>query len=198
MPAAKIPEDITCETPSSKKYRDGINNILKRVLADLQKLTKADEIFVNCRLNRSDQKTVCSVCVGWVESEALQKKRKSLGMADPAVMRLGDDHLSPVYAECICNRELEVNTRDYSKPEATVKEKVVGSRGYDVALRQVYRRYVCIKAGGRRAGTLTIGSNRGPANSRDLENALKNWAQDPQKELVKYVEKNFELGGPVI
>jgi hypothetical protein len=197
MPAAKspakIPEDITCD----RKYRDGINNILKHILADLQKLTRAEEMFVNCRLNRSDQKiSPAPVCVGWAESKALEKKRKNLGLADPAIMRFGDDHLSPVYAECLCDANMDVKARDYSKSETAVKEKVVGSRGYDVALRQVYRRYVCIRAGGCRVGTLTVGSRSRPSNYRELEDALRDWAQNPQKELVKYLEKNVELGGP--
>ena len=197
MAAAKIPEDVTCNTPFSRKYRDGINNLLKRILADLRRLTKADEVFVNCRLNRSDQKAgPAPICVGWAESAALEKKRKTLGLADPAMMRLGDDHLSPIYAECICDPEMEVKSRDYSQSGTLAREKVVGARGYDVALGQVYRRYACIKAGGRRTGTLTFGARRRPSNSRDLEKALRNWAQDPKKDLVKYLEKNFELGGP--
>ena len=199
MPPAIIPQDITCDSPVSKKYRDGINNALKHILADLKKLTKAEEMFVNCRLNRSDQKTgPAPICVGWVESDALKKKRKSLGLADPAIMRLGDDHLSPVYAECICDPRMAVNARDYSKRETAVAEKVVGSRGYDVALGQVYRRYACIKAGGRRAGTLTVGSRSRPANNRQLEDALKEWAQNPKMEFVRCLERNFELGGPAV
>jgi hypothetical protein len=197
MPPAKIPGDITCHTSSSRKYRHGIDNILKRILADLHRFAKSKEMFVNCRLNRSDQKTgPAPVCVGWAESNELKKKRKSLGLADPAIMRFGDDHLSPVYAECICNQAIDVNMRDYSKPETTVKEKVVGSRGYDVALGQVYRRYACIKAGGRRTGTLTVGLPNPPSNEDALKRALQDWAQNSKKALVRYLEENFELGGP--
>jgi hypothetical protein len=197
MPAAKIPGDITCHTSSSRKYRHEIDNILKRILADLHRLAKSKEMFVNCRLNRSDQKTgPAPVCVGWAESSELKKKRKSLGLADPAIMRFGDDHLSPVYAECICNPAIDVNMRDYSKPESTAQEKVVGSRGYDVALGQVYRRYACIKAGGRRTGTLTLGLPNPPSNEEALKRALQDWAQNSKKALVRYLEENFELGGP--
>ena len=193
MPAAKIPEDITCD------IRDTINGILGQFLAEVQKMTGAPEIFVNCRLNRSDQKTGPSpCCVGWVESYELKKKREAIGLDDPAITRFLDNHLSPIYSECICNRTVAVNARDYGKLKTIAAEKVVGSRAYDVILGQFYRRYACIIADGRRTGTVTIGSNKPPSDSATIEKELGDWAQgfNSKTRLIEYLKNNFDLGGP--
>jgi len=194
MPAAKIPEGVTCD------IRDKINEILKVILDELQDLTKADELFVNCRLNRSDQKTGPTPwCVGWVESDGLKKKREAVGLDDPAVTRFLDNHLSPVFAECISDRTKAVITRDYRILKTIAAEKVVGSQGYDVLLRMVYRRYACIIADGRRTGTLTWGTNTDPSDSARIEKELVNWAQglNSKTRLIEYLKNSFDLGGPL-
>ena len=193
MPGAKIPADLTCT------IRDEINKILEVILDELQKLIGADELFVNCRLNRSDQKTGPSpFCVGWVESGGLKKKREAVGLDDPAITRFLDNHLSPVYAECISDRTKSVNSRDYGISKTIAAEKVVGSQGYDVALGQFYRRYACIITDGRRTGTITIGSNKAPSGSAKIEKELADWAQglSSKTRLVEYLKNTFDLGGP--
>ncbi len=197
---ARIPEDITAPTPASRDLRDGIRDILITVLNNMLGFTSnRHEIFVNCRLNRSDQLTGPSpVCVGWVESPALAASRSGMGLADPGASRFGDDHLSPVYAECLNDRNMNVVVRDFSQPGVVVREKIGGARSYDVNLGLVHRRYVCIRASGRRAGTLTVGFSALPANDTQVQNALRYWAQDSSSPLVQYLENHFHLGGPTV
>jgi len=153
------------------------------------------EVLVNCRLNITGRKDAAPVWYGWVESDRLQKESGRGGR--PPARLIGSDRLSRVYEESYQNPKT-VRGRNY--PADAAKEKVPDQRGkpafsIDVRLGLNWRRYICVKAGGLKAGTLTVGFAGAPAKAKGVEDRLKFWAQDPKSALVKLLEGTFNLGG---
>jgi hypothetical protein len=198
-----IPNDI--RNPDTQPAR-GLMEELTHILSDLQTRTHQQEILVTCRLNVSRTTGLSPFSVGWVESDALETRRVDSGFGvakEPPPNFFGSTHLSPIYIQCL-NNQGTVWARDYSDQRVIAIEKFVYPKAlqYDVRLGLIYRRHVCIKAGKRRAGTLNVGFSVNffldPAMDTEIQNTLKEWAQQPSKTLVPYLEKYFDLGGPPV
>ena len=171
----------------------GLENVLKdSVLPDLKgKAGQLVPILVNCRLNQTGHKAAPIWC-GWVEDPS--------STFDP----IGGDHLSPVYQRGYHNPN-RVQRVDYSVPEHIEDEKLPdprpSQRNLD-PLKQdsnggfIWRRYICIKAGGKKAGTLTVGFKSAPPNTAAVETALTDWAKGiSNNALVNFLTQKFILGG---
>ncbi len=76
--------------------------------------------------------------------------------------------------------------------------KARDAKSTDEKLGLKFRIYTCIKAGGRRAGTLTVGMADNPRNDNKVKKKLIAWAQRPNSKLVQYIQRNFDLGGPSV
>ncbi len=186
---AKIPEGIT------DAHRERIKEILGKLLKEIWQITRQQEILVNCRLNFSGTTTPSPIFVGWMESQGLETNRKKKRLGTP----IGSTHPSPIYSECLDNPGA-VRERDFSIPGVIGLEKSPGALGYDVLLGLNFRRYICIKAGGRCTGTLTVGLCNKLGDNTDIRvrEKLKECAQDEKSELVKYLQETFQLGGPLL
>lgn len=198
---ARIPGDLhSADAPAAQQLKGELENLL----GALQRITGQKEILVTLRLNRSDAQHPSPVSVGWVDSEALAKRRRALRLGNagqPPPGFFGCEHLSPIYLQCLNNPDV-VWGRDYSDQRIVAIEKGVypGALQYDIRLGIVYRRHICIKAGGGRAGTLNVGFTVNyfldPVTDTEIQNALRDWAHDANGPLVRLLERSFVLGGP--
>ena len=189
-----MPVNVNDRLSKTTREIQGLEDVLRNsVLPDLKgKAGNLVPILVNCRLNETNQRKAAPIWCGWVEDPP--------STFDP----IPGDHLSPVYQRAYHNSD-RVQRVDYSVPDHIQDEKLPDPRPnphYDAPLKQdsstgfTWRRYICIKADGKRAGTLTVGFQQTPADEAAVETALRNWAKGyGNDELVKFLENNFRLGG---
>lgn len=187
--SVNVNEQLSRNTPEIQ----GLENLLRdSVLPDLRgKAGNLTPILVNCRLNETNKKKAAPIWCGWVEDPS--------STFDP----IAGDHLSPVYQRAYHNFR-RVQKIDYSVPGRIEDEKMEdprpGSRRDDPLMRDsstgfIWRRFICIKANDKKAGTLTVGFKRTPADEAAVETALYNWAKGIGNDaLVKYLKDNFNLG----
>lgn len=190
MAKARIPGGITAETFLE------IRNLLNRVLQDIDTTTRAEPKWVSTRLNETGRDDLSPYFVGWVEHKDLIDKRVRVNDPDPGLYRFGDDRYSQIYEDCLKNPGV-VQKRDWTKD---VDKWIQGAKTLSVKAGVMYRRSIGIKVDGRCVGTLNVGIGKVlDANTdREVEQALKKWAEDSTSGLVRYLRDNFELGGPTV
>jgi hypothetical protein len=175
----------------------GLQSLLQSLLTEIISASGNGDsgVLLNCRLNVTSESKAAPVWYGWVESKGLQKLSKRGGNLPANV--IGGDRISNVYKECYDNPG-DVRRRKY--PDDAKKEKVPDEKGkpafsIDARYRLNWRRYVLIKAGSIKMGTVTVGFRSEPKKPDDVEARLKYLATDANSPLVKYLENTFTLKG---
>lgn len=193
-----MPVNVVPGVLESSQEVQGLQGVLRNnVLPDIVQvsgITGREEVLVNSRLNETGQTNPAPVWYGWVT--------RSTGSSPPSL--IGSTHLSPVYGDCL-NLPNQIQGRNYpsdqgreKRPDPRPNPRDPNPQSHDVNLALNWRRYICVKAGGKKAGTLTVGFPSAPRNAAQVERALREWAKgsDPaHSALVQYLETTFNLGG---
>lgn len=189
----------------SAKEVEALEKVLggKDILQDIQKVAGQEEVLITCRLNEPDKKYPAPTSYAWVESKKLSDRRKSEKKiaGDPHDRFIGSTNNSPIYTRCLTHNtnRAYVHEIDYSKPGRQAAEKTQGSLKLDTTLGLNHRRFVAIIAKNQRAGTLTVGFPKPPANNDELKKRLVYLAQNDQSPLVQHLlTSGIKLGGPEI
>ena len=185
---AKIPGEITLD--HSKRISEFLMEVLKATNA----------MQVVARLNETGKEYPAPVFVGWVEDSSRARTRLRMNEPAPSLLRAGDTEPSTTYDLCFCNdsdRPIErnwlipdhVHQRKANELCLSQKSGVNYLRVIPIVVREADRR--------RRVGVLGAGFSKKPDDLDYVDEALRRWAQSEDRELVPYLQKNFELGGRV-
>ena len=174
MAKVKIPAGITPEIFLE------VRNILLKVLKDLD---GAKGMWVTTRLNETGRKDPSPLFVGWVQHRDLIAKRVQNNEPDPGLFRFGDDHYSQLYEDCLQNPG-SVRKRDWN-----VDEREHSGKTLDIKAGLMHRRSIAVKLNGGYVGTLNAGFFADPGDK--VNAVMTQWAQNPNSELVKYLQDNF-------
>ena len=190
----KIPGGITPEDFLA------IKNCLLQILNDAD-LQQAGVKQVIMRLNKTDEDTPWPVFVGWVQDDQLAQTRVQNNEPDPGLFRFADDNRSKVYNETLAmTSQPAFNERVWGSPYGTPyveKTQIAKALGPEAGAK--YQRYMTIVAGGRRAGTLSVGlltdTKPSTATINSIDQALIRLASGSQSPVVTLLQ-DFALGGP--
>jgi hypothetical protein len=178
---------------------------------------------LHMRLNESEKTFPLPIFVGWYEAAGVAEKRMQFNHPHPALWRFGDDILSEVYAEAINFADEEGDKafqyRDWS---IEMGEKRAGERATDPKAGNLYQTCLAIVidnekprvvgkgelATFRRAvGTLVLGFRERPDDDvlDKAHQIMREWAIErvhktdaKRGELIAWLTKEFDLGGPLL
>lgn len=186
MVKAKIPQGITQEDFME------IGRCLRNILG------QTHAMLVNMRLNKTGIKDPAPVFVGWVEHDELKKIRLDKNESDPGLYRFGDTVGSKTYTETLLAKGA-IKERDWS---VSLTEKHAEQKALAPKAGVMYQKLIgiIVEEGSVRrcVGTLNLGFYRKPDAQvvHNAERIMKDWAQNPGSQLVKFLKANFEFGGP--
>jgi hypothetical protein len=198
MGRIRVPENVTFG-----HYND-MRRILEGVLKDIEGVVGDDPKWVSCRLNQTDVDTPKPFFLAWVGNYRLQRTRIGAKRQDPGLFRFLDDVKADTYTNTLTN-PTRTNKQDWSKvswkktsqrqAQTPILEELhlFKDGGYFQLSIENFRLSVAIKAANRFVGALNTGLTNDPSDK--LDKKLMYWAQDPQSELVQYVENTFDLTG---
>lgn len=192
--AQNVDANLTRATPEIQDLEKLLKNSVLPDLIGQSGFPAGTKILVNCRLNETNQSTAAPIWCAWVEQPP------------SAFNPIGGNHGSPVYSEAYgdpanhAKRKYPNDHDQEKKPDPTSGHQRDPFDQDARVLHFNWRRYVCIKAKNRKAGTLTVGFQnppQTPQNEAKVETALKHWAKGTggNNALVAFLEANFNLGG---
>lgn len=183
------------------RWKD-IREITQTILKEFEGLGAKQ---VNWRLNESGIGNKSPVFIDWLAvKDITDRLAKKSGVKDYGVYRLGDPLPSNVYNEALDRAGKDIVERDWGCDQL-LEEKRVESRLLVQKAGLMYQRFIGIIAeqeGSRRgAGLLTVSFEKKPSILEAVNAKMKQWASWPgnsKSGLVKYIEQNIVLGGPVV
>jgi hypothetical protein len=193
--SVKIPSGI------EPKHLAQIREIMEERLRHLNEKFKAMQI--NLRLNKSGTDDKLPYFIDWVGVEdVLDILKRDERELDPGLLRFGDDTPSQVNQEALDGAPNTVINRDWTKgmsekrPESKVLapkagvtyQKIIGIIADDKSINKK-----------RCVGTFTAGFLKKPDDAREkqIDEELKDIATSPASPLVKWIEDNLVVGGPL-
>jgi hypothetical protein len=204
-----------------------IQKYLAEMFQDIEKETGRTGLpqELHLRLNESEKPWPLPIFVGWHEAAGAEERRIKFNQPHPALWRFGDDILSEVYAEAIhfadAEGEKAFQYRDWS---VEMGEKRAGERATDPKAGNLYQTCLALVIDGetprvvqrvageattfrRAVGTLVLGFREKP-NGNLLNRShqiMREWGlekvdkADPRRrKLIKWLKKEFDLGGPLL
>jgi len=180
---------------------EGIRKITESVLHELKFLGARQ---VNLRLNQSNNQEKRPVFIDWLALPHVYARiAKRCEEEDMGRCRLGEPTPSKVYDAGLATAGKRLIERDWEWKQL-LKEKRVESKMAVQKAGLMYQRFIGIiaeESGTQRcAGLLTVSFERKPKKLKEVDERMKKWASwpgHPKSPLVKYVEENFVLGGPL-
>jgi len=194
MDPVEIPDGLK----DLNKYFDKVREYLGQISGELQSKLRSKEgtIRVTSRLNASGTHKAVPVWVGTYETGEVRTARRF----DPGQVRFGQSNRSKVYEETVNDKKGNIHYRDWrtSLPEKTENGYGPG-QAYGPREGFMYQFFVAIRKDlgegkCQHVGTITVGFRNKPDRKR-VEEVMKRWARDSN--YVTYLEKTFNLGGPV-
>jgi hypothetical protein len=197
-------------------FEDIENNAARR--KDIE--NKPQELHM--RLNESEKPWPLPIFVGWHEAAGVAEQRIQFNHPHPALWRFGDDVLSEVYAEAInfadAEGEQAFQYRDWS---TEMGEKRAGERATDPKAGNLYQTCLAIVIDNERprmgdtdgttcqraVGTLVLGFRQKPDGDvlNTAHQIMREWAIEKvaktearRGELIEWLKKEFDLGGPLL
>lgn len=200
MAKVTIGSGIEAKTQLETKWRE-VRQITESVLQEFRALGARQ---VNLRLNQSQNEEKLPIFIDWIALPSV-----TAGLAnrceekDVGRWRLGEPTPSKVYDAGLAQAGRRLIERNW-KVKRLLKEKRVESKLAVQKAGLMYQRFIGIlaeEAGAkRRAGLLTVSFKNKPRNLKEIDKRMKKWASwpgHPKSPLVKYMEENFVLGGPL-
>lgn len=191
--AKKIPAGITPE--DFMKTRDLLNGVLEAL--NKAAANGGGPLWVSCRLNETGRNDPSPFFVGWVEDKETRDQRVLRNDPDPGLYRFGDDYYSQIYEECVRKPGVIVAIDEVAQKIVGQKGQmhwISGAKSLSLKAEAKHRRSIAIQVDNRCVGTLNAGFSDDPGTS--VNKTMESWAQDSKSQLVQYLKKEFELGGP--
>jgi hypothetical protein len=177
-----------------------IREITEAVLKDFQRLGAQQ---VNVRLNESGTHEKRPVFIDWLAvPKVLSRLSDRSPERDLGKYRLGEGTPSQVYNEGLDQIGKKLIERKWNL-DLLLREKRVESKLLVQKAGLMYQKFVGIIANekgiARRAGLLTVSFEKKPANLKEIDRKMMEWAswpRQPKSPLVEYIEQHFVIGGP--
>jgi hypothetical protein len=194
--AVDIPSGLSPHPQARQEISSAISDgWLKKIFNELRK-AKADVGRVNSRLNCSDTEEAIPVWAGTYEDRTIAKKQ-GFKASD---VRFGRSNRSKIYTETINDKTGAIHEKDWTQGLLEKEEDGYGpAQAFGPRAGCMYELYVAIRIKEdehyKHVGTITVGFRTKPDRNK-VDRILKHWA-DVESRYVKYLQKNFNLGGPV-
>jgi hypothetical protein len=185
------------------KHLADIRKIMEELLRFLNE--KFEVMQINLRLNRSGTVDRLPYFIDWVGvKEVLNILKRDERELDPGLFRFGDDTPSEVNREALDGAPNTIIERNWKI--RGIAEKRPGSKVLAQKAHVMYQKVIGIIAVDktinlkRCVGTFTAGLRERPDDTTQLDQELKKiagWTLPPDSPLVKWIEDNLVLGGPI-